>query len=106
MLPSGSETITHSGKYSDLIPNKAGCDSLIEVNLTINEPIEVNCTHLNEIENNCYRVVFTIKGGKPSGEGGTYFLSGDYEGLVSPQEPITSKCIACLLYTSPSPRDS
>lgn len=91
--PSGDQTFNSTGKYTDIIPNTLGCDSLIEVNLTVNEPIEVNCAHLNEVENNCYRVVFTVQGGNPSGEGGTYFLSGDYEGLIAPKESITSHCI-------------
>lgn len=93
LLPSGSQTLTASGKYSDVISNFAGCDSLIEINLTINEPIEVTCTHVNEIENNCYRVIFTISGGYPSGDGGTYLLTGDYQGLVQPKQAISSQCM-------------
>lgn len=93
VLPSGNQTLYSSGKYHDIIPNIAGCDSLIKINLTVNEPINVQCTHLNEIENNCYRVLFEISGGNPSGEGGTYLLSGDYAGLVVPKQTISSACI-------------
>jgi hypothetical protein len=34
-VPSGDETYTASGTYMDTIPNMAGCDSIITVNLTI-----------------------------------------------------------------------
>ena len=34
--PSGNQTYTTSGIYTDTIPNAAGCDSLIEIDLTIN----------------------------------------------------------------------
>lgn len=33
--PSGNNTWTTSGTYSDIIPNAAGCDSLLTINLTI-----------------------------------------------------------------------
>ena len=36
--PSGANTWTSSGSYMDTIPNLAGCDSVITVNLTINTP--------------------------------------------------------------------
>lgn len=91
--PSGQQIFARTGKYSDIIPNTFGCDSLIEINLTVNEPIKVKCTHLNELENNCYRVIFTVNGGNPSGEGGTYLLSGDYEGVITSNESVTSHCI-------------
>ncbi len=34
-VPSGDETYTSSGVYSDTIPNSAGCDSIVTINLTI-----------------------------------------------------------------------
>lgn len=34
-VPSGDETYTSSGSYSDTIPNAAGCDSIITINLTV-----------------------------------------------------------------------
>lgn len=37
-VPSGDETYTSSGMFSDTIQNIAGCDSLITINLTINYP--------------------------------------------------------------------
>jgi len=35
-VPSGNATHTVSGTYQDVIPNAAGCDSVITINLTIN----------------------------------------------------------------------
>lgn len=35
-VPSGDETYSTSGIYNDTIPNLAGCDSVITINLTIN----------------------------------------------------------------------
>ena len=35
-VPSEDETYTAAGTYSDIIPNAAGCDSVITINLTIN----------------------------------------------------------------------
>ncbi|MBN4072809.1 SBBP repeat-containing protein [Crocinitomix catalasitica] len=35
-VPSGDETYTGSGTYSDTIANAAGCDSVITINLTVN----------------------------------------------------------------------
>jgi hypothetical protein len=37
-VPSGDETYTMSGMYMDTIPNAAGCDSIMTINLTINTP--------------------------------------------------------------------
>lgn len=36
--PSGKYTWNNSGVYNDTIPNAAGCDSIITINLTINKP--------------------------------------------------------------------
>ncbi|MCW3072438.1 MAG: hypothetical protein JWO44_2328 [Bacteroidetes bacterium] len=35
-VPSGNQTYTASGTYMDTIPNMAGCDSIMTINLTIN----------------------------------------------------------------------
>jgi hypothetical protein len=37
-VPSGDETYTVSGTYNDTIPNSAGCDSIMTINVTINNP--------------------------------------------------------------------
>lgn len=41
--PSGSNTWTSSGTYIDILPNAQGCDSVITINLTVNNP-NVNVT--------------------------------------------------------------
>ena len=33
VLPSGSDTVIHTGTYTDVIPNSAGCDSIITIEL-------------------------------------------------------------------------
>ncbi|MNJ90972.1 Beta-propeller repeat protein [compost metagenome] len=46
-VPSGHETYTVSGTYTDTIPNAAGCDSIITINLTISDgiaPVATNST--------------------------------------------------------------
>ena len=35
-VPSGDETYTSSGVYTDTVPAASGCDSIITVNLTVN----------------------------------------------------------------------
>ncbi|HRH09666.1 MAG TPA: T9SS type A sorting domain-containing protein [Bacteroidia bacterium] len=47
LSPSGNETWTASGTYTDHITNSSGCDSLITVNLTINYPSHASLT-INE----------------------------------------------------------
>lgn len=42
--PSGNYTWTSSGMYTDIIPNAAGCDSVITVNLTIGNNSNINLT--------------------------------------------------------------
>jgi len=42
--PSGNNTWTSSGTYLDTIPNSAGCDSVITINLTINPSPTVTIT--------------------------------------------------------------
>ena len=37
-VPSGDETYTVTGNYTDTIPNMAGCDSIITIDLTIGTP--------------------------------------------------------------------
>ena len=45
-VPSGDETYTASGTYMDTIPNSAGCDSILTINLTIGDttpPVFTGC---------------------------------------------------------------
>jgi hypothetical protein len=42
--PSGNYSWTSSGAYKDTIPNEAGCDSIITINLTVNNSTNSNIT--------------------------------------------------------------
>ena len=55
-VPSGDETYTTSGNYMDTIPNATGCDSIININLTI-----LNATSSSITESACD--VYTSAGG-------------------------------------------
>ncbi|KAB1065036.1 T9SS type A sorting domain-containing protein [Salibacter halophilus] len=70
-VPSGDEIYTSSGTYLDTIPNVFGCDSLITINLTINNP---SITTINEFVCDSYTV--------PSGDE-TYTSSGIYLDTIS-----------------------
>jgi len=43
--PSGNYIWTTSGVYNDTIPNSSGCDSIITINLTINQSDNITDTH-------------------------------------------------------------
>ena len=45
--PSGNQTFTASGIYTDVIPNSGGCDSVITINLTI-DTVNINVTQNSE----------------------------------------------------------
>ncbi|MFC2114507.1 FG-GAP-like repeat-containing protein, partial [Bacteroidota bacterium] len=70
-VPSGDETYTTSGVYSDTIPNYAGCDSLLTINLTINHN---SSSTVYETVCNSYTV--------PSGDE-TYISSGVYSDTIN-----------------------
>ncbi len=40
----GGQTLTSAGAYTNTIPNAAGCDSVITLNLTLNSPVSVAVT--------------------------------------------------------------
>ncbi len=69
-VPSGNETYTMSGIYMDTIPNIAGCDSIITINLTVNNS---STSTISETACNSYTV--------PSGNE-TYTLSGTYTDTI------------------------
>ena len=68
-VPSGDETYTAAGTYSDTVLNSLGCDSILTINLTINNS---NAT-INLVACASYTV--------PSGDE-TYTLSGTYMDTV------------------------
>ncbi|MBD3636192.1 MAG: gliding motility-associated C-terminal domain-containing protein [Crocinitomicaceae bacterium] len=105
-VPSGDETYFASGTYTDTIPNTAGCDSLITINLT------VNYSNSSSISlSNCDSIV------SPSGLY-TWYTSGTYidtvtnvagcDSVITIQATVndaTSGNITdavCYSYTSPS----
>ncbi|MBL4752230.1 MAG: SBBP repeat-containing protein [Flavobacteriales bacterium] len=78
-VPSGDETYTLSGTFMDTVPNSAGCDSIITINLFINN---TNAT-INPITCESYTV--------PSGDE-TYTVSGTYTDTI----PNTAGCDSLL----------
>ncbi len=68
-VPSGDETYTNSGVYTDTIPNAAGCDSIININLTILQPS--NSTIFESVCDNYL-----------SPAGNTYTTSGTYTDII------------------------
>ncbi len=79
-VPSGDETYTASGVYNDTIPNTAGCDSIITVNLNI---LSSSTSNLNVTACGSYTV--------PSGDE-TYMVSGVYNDTI----PNTAGCDSLL----------
>ncbi|MGB0934022.1 MAG: T9SS type A sorting domain-containing protein [Lishizhenia sp.] len=63
-VPSGDETYNSSGIYTDTISNVAGCDSVLTINLTVNQ-----ATSSTETVNTC---------GSYISNGNTYTSSGTY----------------------------
>jgi hypothetical protein len=76
-VPSGDETYTTSGIYSDTIPNVAGCDSIITIDLTINAnatgtDVQTACGSYTWIDGTTYissntTATHTITGGAANG---------------------------------------
>lgn len=65
-VPSGDETYSVSGIYNDTIANAGGCDSILTINLTINNNTTAT---ISEVACGSYTV--------PSGDE-TYFVAGTY----------------------------
>lgn len=74
-VPSGDETYTVSGIYMDTIPNMAGCDSIMTIDVTI------GASPSNISETACF--TYTV----PSGDE-TYTISGMYNDTI----PSTGGC--------------
>lgn len=89
-VPSGDETYSTSGVYTDTIPNAIGCDSLITLNLTIN----LLDTTITDSSCGSYTV--------PSGDE-TYFVSGTYTDTLSTSDGcdsvLTIEAIVKTAYT-------
>jgi len=75
-VPSGDETYFTSGVYMDTIPNVSGCDSIITINLTVN-----NASASTIYKTACFK--YTV----PSGDE-TYTTSGIYKDTI----PNVSGC--------------
>jgi hypothetical protein len=104
--PSGKYTWTESGTYKDTIPNAAGCDSIITIELTINEPtygtdVQMGCGSFTWIDGITYT---------EDNNTATYTLtnSAGCDSIVTlnltMQSVLTSTIneSACQSYTSPS----
>jgi len=77
-VPSGDETYTMSGIYSDTIPNFSGCDSVMTINLTINELPVINAGSDQLV---CQGTPVTLSG-SGAGVGGFYtWTSGVTDGV-------------------------
>ena len=75
-VPSGDETYTLSGTYNDTIPNTAGCDSVMTINVTIGGETTASIS-VSECDQ------YTV----PSGDE-TYMVSGTYMDTI----PNTTGC--------------
>ena len=103
--PSDKYTWTQTGRYQDVIPNKSGCDSTIEINLTIG-----NMTASHEIEaceqltSPSGRYVWTASGMYmdtiKTSKGCDSFLSIDLTIRTIPRQSMTISM--CNSYESPS----
>jgi len=82
-VPSGDETYSTSGVYMDTIPNMAGCDSVMTINLTIIDPV-TSAFSITECD------MYTV----PSGDE-FYTLSGVYMDTI----PSMAGCDSVMTIT-------
>ena len=80
--------LTISNTYYDTLPNAVGCDSVVTLNLTINNSIATSDS-ITACDSTTWN-------------GTTYTTSGIYTKTLQ----TVNGCDSCLLYTSPSPRDA
>ena len=106
--PSGNYTWSPSGTYTDTIPNAAGCDSIITINLTVNQPvtgtdIQTACNSYTWIDGNTYTSstntpTYTIPGGAANGCDSIVTLNLTINNATT----STISPVTCNSYTSPS----
>ncbi len=100
-VPSGDETYTTSGTYMDTIPNSAGCDSILTINLTI-KTVDTSITNnsptlIANAANASYQWLDCNKNFSPisgaTGQSFTATISGNYAVEVSQNGCVdTSGC--------------
>jgi hypothetical protein len=104
--PSGNYTWTTSGTYLDTIPNAVGCDSVITVNLTINQPTSATISPVACIDytspsgNDVWTVSGTYMDTIPNAVGCDSVIT--VELTINQPTASTITAQACEEYTSPS----
>ena len=93
-VPSGDETYTVSGTYTDTIPNAAGCDSIITINLTISDLVApvANVASLANVTSQCSVASLTA----PTA---TDNCAGTITGTTSTTFPITAQGTTVVTWT-------
>ncbi len=109
--PDGEETFEDSGTYTYVIPNAAGCDSVVTLDLLIHGPdnnITINSNSLSSQEDNAsYQWMdCTLNTLIPGAVEQTYFpaSNGSYAVIVSRNDCVdTSACVQFILVSSNEP---
>src|SRR5690606_6661206 len=104
--PSGNITWTTNGTYQDTIPNAAGCDSIITINLTVNRntldtisPIVCD-NYISPSRNYNWTVSGTYQDTVPNSIGCDSLITIDLK--VNNGSAISVFPTVCSTYTSPS----
>ena len=109
--PDGEETFDESGTYTYVIPNAAGCDSVVTLDLLIQGPeigITINSNSLSAQEDNAFYqwMDCTLNTMIPGEVEQTYFptSNGSYAVIVSDNDCVdTSVCVQFILVSSNEP---